>query len=140
MLRPGGRLILRTPYAGAFAWLDPHNIRFRIPGLYRMLVGRGARDAGYDGWEHGVVWHHHFRRRELLDLAGPGWDVETLRRGGLLFAPVSEIARWPFYRKGKGTHPVCKLFERLYDLDLAVDFGALSYDILLILRKRPEAT
>jgi SAM-dependent methyltransferase len=135
VLRPGGRLLLRTPHAGAFAFLDPHNLRFRFPGVYARLVGRGARDAGYEGWSHGVVWHHHFRRAELLDLAGPGWDLEACRRGGLLLAPLSEIARWPFYRKGKGDHPVCRALAGLFDADLAVDFGPAAYDILLVLRK-----
>jgi len=135
VLRPGGRLVLRTPHAGAFAFLDPHNLRFRFPGLYARLVGAGARDARYRNAGHEIVWHHHFTRRELLDLAGPGWEVEAVRRGGLLLAPLSEIARWPFYRKGRGTHPVCLAFERLFDTDLAIDFGPAAYDILLILRK-----
>lgn len=135
VLRPGGRLVLRTPHAGAFAFLDPHNIRFRFPGLYGKVVGRGARDAGYDGWAHGVVWHHHFSRSELLDVAGPGWELEAIRRGGLLLAPLSEIGRWPFYRKGRGDHPICRALARVFDLDLSVDFGSASYDILLVLRK-----
>ena len=42
VLRPGGRLALRTPHAGLFGWLDPHNLRFRFPKLYGLLVGRGA--------------------------------------------------------------------------------------------------
>jgi len=136
VLRPGGRLILRTPHAGAFAFLDPHNLRFRFPGLYRKIVGKGARDAGYDNWTHGVVWHHHFSRRELLDLAGEGWDVKTCRRGGLLLAPLAEILRWPFYRKGLVNHPICKALDALFDFDLGCPFGPAAYDILLVLRKR----
>jgi SAM-dependent methyltransferase len=135
VLRPGGRLVLRTPHAGAFAFLDPHNLRFRFPGVYARLVGRGGRDAGYDGWSHGVVWHHHFTRAELLDLAGPGWQVEACRRGGLLLAPLSEAARWPFYRKGRGGHPLCRALERLFSADISLRFGPAAYDILLVLRK-----
>lgn len=138
VLRPGGRLVLRTPHAGAFALLDPNNLRFRFPGLYRRLVGQGARDSGFDQWSHGVVWHHHFTRSELLGLAGPGWEIEACRRGGLLLAPLSEIGRWPFYRKGRGDHPVCRTLEYLFGIDLAIDFGPASYDILLVLRKAEQ--
>lgn len=138
VLRPGGRLVLRTPHAGAFAFLDPHNVRFRLPGLYRRLVGRGTRDALYEKAGHEIVWHHHFSRRELLDLAGPGWEVEACRRGGLVLAPLSEIARWPFYRAGRGDHPVCRAFAAVFSADLAVDYGPAAYDILLVLRKPAE--
>src|SRR4051812_26329910 len=44
VLRPGGRLALRVPHAGAFAFLDSNNLRFRFPWLYRRLIGRGMRD------------------------------------------------------------------------------------------------
>ncbi len=137
VLRPGGRLVLRTPHSGAFAFLDPHNLRFRFPGLYGRLVGKGARDAGYEGWTHGVVWHHHFSRKELLDLAGQGWNLEACRRGGFVLAPVAEILRWPFYRKGRVENPACKALDRLFDLDLGIPYGPASYDILLVLRKLP---
>ena len=135
VLRPGGRLVLRTPHAGAFAFLDPHNLRFRFPGLYARLVGQGKRDALYQKAGHEIVWHHHFNRAELLDLAGPGWTVEAVRRGGLFLAPISEIARWPFYRSGRAEHPVCRAFARLFDADLALNFGPAAYDILLILAR-----
>lgn len=140
VLRPGGRLVLRTPHAGAFAFLDPHNLRFRFPTLYARVVGRGARDSRYEQAGHEIVWHHHFTCRELLDVAGPGWEVESVRRGGLLLAPLSEIARWPFYRKGKGDHPICRAFEAIFSADLAVVAGPAAYDVLLVLKKTGEAS
>ena len=135
VLRPGGRLVLRTPHAGAFAFLDPHNLRFRFPRLYRKFVGRGSRDNGYDEWTHGVVWHRHFSKRELLELAGETWQVEAIRRGGLLLAPLMEVARWPFYRKGLIKHPLCRGLDRLFDFDLGCPYGPAAYDILLVLKK-----
>ena len=139
VLRPGGRLILRTPHAGAFAFLDPHNLRFRFPGIYRRLVGTGLRDSGYDDWTHGVVWHHHFTRGELLDLAGSGWEEEACRRGGLVLAPLAEILRWPFYRKGLVKNPACKALDKLFDFDLGCRYGAAAYDILLVLKKASKS-
>jgi SAM-dependent methyltransferase len=135
VLKPGGRLILRTPHAGFFGFLDPHNLRFRFPGLYRRLIGRGARDAGYDAWSHGVVWHHHFCLAELVDLLGDGWQIEAYRRGGLLLAPLAEIARWPFYRMGRWNHPLCMALDAIFNFDLGLPFGPAGYDILLIVHK-----
>jgi SAM-dependent methyltransferase len=135
VLRPDGRLVLTTPHAGAFAFLDPNNLRHRFPGLYRRLVGKGMRDQGYESWTHGVVWHHHFTKRELTDLAGGGWTVEACRRGGMLLAPLADIGRWPFYRKGRYTHPLCRAMDFLYEFDFRFDYGPASYDILLVWRK-----
>jgi SAM-dependent methyltransferase len=135
VLRPGGRLVLRVPHAGLFAFLDPNNLRFRFPRLYRRLIGRGRRDDGFDGGSSGVVWHHHFTRQELLTLAGEGWQVEAWRRGGLLITPLVDLARWPFYRTGRGDHAISLAMERLADFDLGFDYGPASIDVLLALRR-----
>jgi SAM-dependent methyltransferase len=134
VLRPGGRLVLRTPHAGAFAFLDAANLRLRFPGAHRRLVGRGLRDPGY-GPSREIVWHHHFTKRELLELAGPGWEVEAWRRGGLLLMPLMDIARWPFYRAGRYDHPLCRAIERLAAFDLGCNYGRASFDILMVLRR-----
>ncbi len=135
VLRPGGRLALRVPHAGVFSFLDPNNFRFRFPGLYHRVVGRGRRDSGYDFHQGEVVWHHHFARKELLDLLGPGWHEETWRTGGLFLAPLSDIGRWPFYRAKRLDHPVFHMLSWLCNADMGVPYGAAAYDILLILRK-----
>ena len=137
VLRPGGRLILRTPHLGLFSVLDANNLRFRMPWLYRRLVGRGGRDAGYDHWSSGagVIWHHHFTKPELLELAGEGWEVEASRTGGLLLFPLADLASWPFYRKGHHDHPACRALARLMTWDIGIDYGRASFDILLVLRR-----
>jgi SAM-dependent methyltransferase len=135
VLRPGGRLVLRTPHAGLFAWLDSNNIRFRFPGLYRRLLGRGRRDAGYADGSAGVVWHHHFSRAELLELAGPGWQMETVCYGGLFLFPLTDWLSWPFYRAGWLNHPLLRALDRVAAFDYGCDFGTASYGILLTLRR-----
>ena len=136
VLRPGGRLVLRVPHAGLFAWLDPDNFRFRLPGLYRKLIGAGRKDAGYARQSDDVVWHHHFTRAELLELAGDGWDVEAVRGGALLLLPLATIGAWPFYRARRFDNPVLRGLLRLSEFDLGFDYGAASYDVLLVARKR----
>ncbi len=97
VLKPGGRLVLRTPHAGLFGWLDTNNLRFRAPGLYRRILGRGRRDAGYAEGSSGVYWHHHFSRREILALVGDGWEVESTRFGG------ASCSRWGIICSGPST-------------------------------------
>ena len=135
VLVPGGRLILRTPHAGLFAWLDTNNFRFRLPGLYRRLVGRGRRDDGFGGDSTAVEWHYHFTRDELVSLAGDGWRVEATRYGGLILFPLGDYVRWPFYRFGLGGHPIERLVTRLMGLDYEFDYRTSSYGILLVLAK-----
>lgn len=135
VLRSGGRFLLRAPHAGLFAWLDPQNVRHRVPGLYRRVLGRGRRDLAYERRTEGVIWHHHFRQDELLELLGPGWRLEHVRRGALAIAPLMDIARWPFYRLGRVDGPLIRLLNRAAELDLAVDYGRYSYDILLVMSK-----
>jgi SAM-dependent methyltransferase len=135
VLKPGGRLALRVPNAGVFAFLDSNNLRFRLPWLYRRLIGGGMRDHGYVGGSADIVWHHHFSRHELLELAGTGWKIEAYRCGGLFLFPLIDLARWPFYRAGCGDHPVSLFMEQLADFDLGFDYGAASIDIMMILER-----
>src|ERR1041385_4606256 len=74
VLRRGGRLVLRVPHAGLFAFLDSNNLRFRMPRIYRALLKNGRRDAGYARGSDEIVWHHHFTREELGELLGDGWE------------------------------------------------------------------
>ena len=135
VLRADGRLVLRIPHAGAFAFLDPNNLRFRLAWLYRWLIGRGLRDKWYDGSSPGVVWHHHFTKQELLNLIGEGWEIDAWRRGGLFLMPLVDLARWPFYRAGRGDHAISMAMQRLGGFDLGIDYAAASYDVLMILRR-----
>ncbi len=131
VLAPGGRLVLSVPHKGLFAWADSNNVRFRLPRLYGLLVGRGRRDAGV----HAVEYHQHFRLGEVLALAGEGWRLAGCRRGGLLLYPLSDWLSWPFYRRGEGDHPVRRALERVARWDYAVDYGPLSYGMTVAMEK-----
>jgi hypothetical protein len=133
VVRTGGRLILSTPHDGWFSWLDANNVRFRFPSLYRRLIRSGVKDAGYEQASLPIVWHDHFRPEELAALAGPRWRACAVVRGGLLIAPVIDWLRWPFYRIGRGTHPVSLLLERLAAWDTSHDYGSASWRIMLVL-------
>jgi SAM-dependent methyltransferase len=135
VLRPGGRFILRCPHAGIFSFLDAQNFRFRLPGVYKKLVGAGNRDTHYEKAQEELVWHHHFTQQELFGLAGDGWETEACEFGGLLLFPISDILRWPFYRMHRTDNPIVRGLERMATLELGVNFGRHSYGILLALKK-----
>jgi len=131
VLKPGGRLILTVPHAGWFAWADSNNVRLRLPGLYRWLLGRGKRDKSYDLAGKQVEWHHHFTLNELETLAGPAWKTATVRRGGLFLYPLMDWLSWPFYRLECANNPIRKTFERIAGWDYQIDYGVASYGILV---------
>ena len=135
VLRRGGRLVLRVPHAGMFAFLDSNNFRFRAPGLYRALLKTGRRDQGYAAVSEDVVWHQHFTKEELQELLGAGWELETSRTGGLLLFPVSDLALWPFYRKQWTNNFVYKWLHRISNFDIGCDYGRASFDILMVLKR-----
>jgi SAM-dependent methyltransferase len=130
--RPGGRLIVSTPHAGWFSWLDADNVRFRVPSVYRALIRVGVRDASYDKERRPIVWHEHFRPEQLISLARPGWQPSAVIRGGLFVAPLVDWLRWPFYRTGRGTHPLSLLLERFAGWDTSHDYGRASWRVMMI--------
>jgi len=135
VVRPGGRLVLRVPHAGIFAFLDANNLRFRMPRLYEAFLGNGRRDAGYAGGSEDIVWHHHFTREELHELLGDGWELESSRTGGLLLFPISDLALWPFYRLQRTNNALYRALHWISDFDIGCDYGSASFDILMVLRR-----
>jgi SAM-dependent methyltransferase len=135
VLRRGGRLVLRVPHAGLFAFLDSNNLRFRMPRLYGALLKKGRRDSGYAEGSEEVVWHHHFTRKELEGLLGKGWELESFRTGGLFLMAVADLASWPFYRLRRTNNISYRLLQRIANFDIGCDYGRASFDILMVLRR-----
>jgi SAM-dependent methyltransferase len=135
VLDAGGRFVLRCPHAGWFHWLDAQNFRFQFPRLYKTLVGEGNRDPHYCASGEEIVPHYHFRREELLALAGSGWEVEACVYGGLVLFPITDILRWPFYRRNRADHWIARALQKVAAFEMELNFGRGSYGILLVLRK-----
>jgi SAM-dependent methyltransferase len=137
VVRTGGHLVIQVPHAGAFSALDPQNFRHRAPRLYGRLVSSGVRDERYADAQQDVVWHHHFTRDELVGLLGPGWRTMREHYGGCLIQPLTEILRWPYFRRGSTDSRGYRFLTALSVADHGRDWGRLAYEVLLVLAKDP---
>jgi len=135
VLAPGGTFVLRCPHDGLFAALDSNNLRFRFPGIYRRLIGKGLRDNGYAGGSDDVVWHHHFTKSELLNLVGPDFVLQDTCYGALAVFPIGDILRWPFYRLKMHGNPILRAIDKVMEWDMGINYGEAAFTILLLLRK-----
>ena len=130
--RASGRLILSTPHAGWFAWLDANNVRFRVPRLHALFIGSGLKDAPYEEKGLAIVEHQHFRAEDLIDLAAGSWRARSVIYGGLLIAPAVDWLRWPFYRTGRSAHPISLRLEALAAWDVARSYGRASSRVMIV--------
>lgn len=140
VLSPGGRLILTVPHRGLFAFLDPENMRFRLPILHRVasqLVGGAGKERGYVGQKHGVVPHHHFTRAELEALLLPHFSIARMRGRGLLLFPLCTWLQWPFYRRQRLRSRSFRFLDRLMQLDYRIRYPlALAYNVVVAADRR----
>ena len=140
VLVPRGRFIVTVPANGLFSFLDPANIRFRLPTLFGFitaLAGGRGREAGYEDQAHGVVWHHHFSRTELGRLFDQYFEVEHMRWRAVLLVPLCGFLEFPFYRRNRLDHPMFELIHRVKLWEHSVDPGEfLGYNVLVVLRQR----
>jgi SAM-dependent methyltransferase len=140
--RPGATVILTTPHAGLFAWLDPYNygsvLRRHWPGTYRVL--RRARLALSSTPD--VPMHRHYTRQDLqrlLDTSsfGSSYIITKTFRSGCLMCPLVDnvfegVRRLlPLRTAEILTTPL----RCVYELDYWTPFGALAYHIALCIKR-----
>ena len=128
-LRPGGLVLIRVPYRGPVAWLDPANVYRYVSDATR----RGPNPP--ETW--GIGWRRHYSRRELTGLLrASGFTVTDAAGTGLGLAPALDLAlmllfRWllpwePVYQR---TLPLTEVVERL---ERRLAFGPLGYWLTLV--------
>ena len=134
VLRPGGRLLLRTPNAGPLAWLDPYN-------AYRYLrdaTGRGPKPIE----TRGIGWRRHYRRRDIEELLGSRFRLTFVEGRGIGMAAALRLTllllfRWLLPRED--------LYRRLRWLPTIVaraedrlSLGRLGYDLAIGAERLPD--
>lgn len=146
VLVAGGTLVLTTPHAGRWAWLDPDNFKFRAKWAHRVFYGVLGRSRDYERRfgssgpvfgnfsrrADGRLWHRHYTREQVEAFAGAFETVAVRREGGLLFS-IALV----------GNYFSEKLFGRWLDSltalmrwDARKDRGADGYALHMVLRRR----
>ncbi len=133
VLKVGGTLVLSTPNAGLFAFLDPYNLRRamerRFPTAY-SLAGRLVRFKSGQCTDN-LEWHRHYRLEDLTAMLNPDLTIRKVYRGGLCLYPltaatISLVARlW-------NSPVVLRWLFRLLNWDFHLRFGRLSYNVMIL--------
>ncbi len=112
VLRPGGTLIVRVPYRGVLAWLDPAN-------AYRY-ISDATRRGPNPPETRGIGWRRHYGRRELVGLIEEvGFAPRQVLGTGIGFSAAIDLLlmlllRWllPWERLYRATGPMIARLER----------------------------
>ena len=145
VLKPGGRLIITTPHKGLFGFMDPDNyawhLRTKFPRLYRRLFrmkhGRDPKPkVGYESK------HRHYSLDDLIALLKDStfnghFEIEEVFHGGLfcyafssnLFEALSVLTGARF------AEWLLRPFVKLCDWDYFINYGILSYNIGILVKK-----
>jgi SAM-dependent methyltransferase len=149
VLAPDGVLVITVPHAGAVAWADPENFKFRFPRLHRLIYRASQRPGQYEefygdsfgNYTEGATEHHHFSLGELTGLlAASGFVVKEVRYF-TLFEPFLHVLLWlrGGLRNRMGWRPgrLHRLLWRWYTWDSDFDAGRLSGSIAVCARQAP---
>lgn len=141
VLSPGGTLVLSTPNAGLFSFMDPVNYPKRVapllerlaPALYERLP---AVTAGEKPWWEQEEHHRHYSRDDLLALLdrsgfrGRYRVTRTFRSGLLLYPLALNLSGYLRLVLGeRAASIVLRPFELLGELDYWIPYGPLSYNL-----------
>lgn len=103
VLRPGGLLVLTVPARHLFSFLDPDNVKFRLPGLHRAVYSARFGSARYherfvdasDGLRGDMAWnrneHTNYRAATVLSMLELAGFVPAQRDGANLFWRLLQV-------------------------------------------------
>jgi ubiquinone/menaquinone biosynthesis C-methylase UbiE len=140
--KPGATVIITTPHAGMFGWLDPYNYgsfcRTRLPGMYRLLRRIGFAQSSTEV----LIEHRHYALDDLVESLdkssfASGYTVSNSFRSGCLLYPVflnvfeALIRVLPERSVEIATTP----FRWLSEIDYWIPWGPMSYNIAVRIRR-----
>lgn len=145
VLKKKGILYLASPYKGLFAWADTANLRFLSPNLHRLLfsIFFGKKEYKKRFQENinirlfgdislGRNWHKHYTQSEVQNLLRKKFRIIKFEKFSF-FHPflliLINICNLIFKQKWQ-------VLERLVILDNKLRMGDLSYNMLVIARKK----
>jgi len=114
VLRPRGWLIVRVPYRGPLAWVDPAN-------AYRY-ISDVTRRGPHPPETYGIGWRRHYSRTELGDmLSRAGFDRQRAVGTGIGLSPAFDLGCMLMFRWLLPWEPAYRLGQRLIDRLAAVE-------------------
>jgi SAM-dependent methyltransferase len=137
VLKAGGTLVLSTPNAGLFAFLDPYNLRQAVqrtcPAICRLTSRLVRHESGQftDNLDH----HRHYRLEELAAFLERDFTIRAVHRGGLCLYPLAAAAISVSARLWNSRKVLRWLF-RLQQWDFRIPFGPLSYNLMILAQKK----
>jgi SAM-dependent methyltransferase len=117
ILRPEGWLVLSVPHKGAFAFLDPQNLKARFDGRFTAATS-----------------HRHYSLGDLKRIFGQRFNIVRYHYGGLLLQPLlfaADNAVRKYLHRDWGW-----VLKRIGDLENTLSFGRFSYNVILLARKQ----
>jgi SAM-dependent methyltransferase len=133
VLKVGGVLVLSTPHAGAFAFLDPYNLKRAIQRRFPLAYGAAERLARFESGQFtdNLERHRHYRLEELVTLLRRDFEIRAVYRGGLLLYPVIAASISIITRLWNSPMVVHWMY-RLLNWDFRRRFGRLSYNVMIL--------
>lgn len=138
VLRVGGTLILSTPHAGMFAFLDPYNVKRGVQGRFPRVYAAAGRLVRFESGQFtdNLERHRHYGLAELTSLLEPGFSIRAVHRGGLLLYPLVGACASVVARVSRSPRAL-RWLHALVNWDFSRRFGHLSYNVM-ILAERTE--
>jgi hypothetical protein len=137
VLAPGGALVLTMPQGGLFGWLDGENLVnqiFDAAKRLRLPKPGGGRFLERFSWRR----HKHYNLAKVRALVGAEGEIVRVHRGGLLLYPglyLIEKCLESFCGRDLVSRDY-RLLRRLRAWDFTVPFGAVAFNIAVLVRKR----
>lgn len=145
VLKPGGYLLLASPYRGIFSVADTANLKYRFPdihrGIYSLLEGKNEylrqfqlkkQKSMYSDATLGVKSHKHYKEYEIRKLLGDRFEIVEFKKYSLFF-PFIHLLNYILQKMLKTNNYVLTKVQRL---DSKLFPGELSYNFVVYARKK----
>jgi len=138
VLKPGGVLILSTPHAGLFAWLDPYNVRKTIQQRLPFVARLSERLVRFSSGQFtdNLEWHRHYRLADISRMLEQDFIIHTVYRGGFWLYPIT-AATISVVGRLCNNQALLRWMFRLLNWDFSVPAGSLSYNLMMFAERKP---
>lgn len=133
VLKKGGVLVFSVPHKGLFGWIDPFNMKFIFPSLYRLWKGKKYNPEIYKFDD----WHRHYSLKEMEKFFAGRFKIEKLHRAGLIIYPLTWLFNDSVLHKFPALRKIFtpRIISALFNFDYSLNFGPLGYHLILKARK-----